>query len=173
MQRCCYIVVLGNVPWWPTLRLKIPGYGLGNQDSLLERAWLVYPITWSFSSCSWYKTVPNPMLLASACGLNGFIKSVKAKPGAEVHITFNVLKASWHSVVHWIGFFLMSCVVPRDVVIERLGYPGIPLYEVSVIVHKPQKASQFHNCNRGRHFLKASTLWPSAQMPSIKISCPK
>ena len=39
----------------------------------------------------------------------------------------------------------MGCIVPRDLVIERAGNLGIPLYEALVMVCKPQEASQLHN----------------------------
>ena len=44
--------------------------------------------------------------------------------------------------------FLIGCVVPLDLVIEKAGNLGIPLYEAPIIVCKPQEASLLHNHNK-------------------------
>ena len=102
--------------------------------------------------------LPNPIVLASVCSLNGFIKSAKVKTGGRGAHYFQCIKSllAFCCPLNWL--FLIGGVVPRDLVTERVGDLGIPLYEVLVIACKPQEASQLCNHESGGPILKSFNL---------------
>ena len=107
---------------------------------------LAYVITLSFPSCSWYRTAPHPMVLASVSSLKGLVRSAKAKIGAEIHRPSTCQRLPGILLSTELSF-LMSCIVARNLIIEGVINCGIYLNKASIVVFVPQEAPQFCNCD--------------------------
>ena len=85
--------------------------------------------------------------------LEGFGKVIKGQNWGRGAQTPKHIK-SFLSFLHSLNFsFLMGCTVTRNLIIEGVGDFGKTLNEVSIVVCKPQEASQLCNCSGNRSVL--------------------
>ncbi len=97
--------------------------------SLFESFRLRYSTGRSSPSTTWARTAPSPLSDASVCNKKGRSKLGECRSGPPHRAAFTLVRACWHSSVHWTGsgasFLVRS--VSGLVRSEKLGTRGRPI----------------------------------------------
>ncbi len=62
---------------------------------------------------TWARTAPSPLSDASVCNKKGRSKLGECRSGPPHRAAFTLVRACWHSSVHWTGCFLFSEISQR------------------------------------------------------------